>query len=154
MSPATTPSPTDTLPLPHKTLYSLVRALLLTPAPPPSESPSTPISPHAFIASLHTPRIFKSYLQELSDVCRDYFWVFCHPQNSIWNLGQTDQAKVERPKAPGGMTGGVEFEAMGYLVGALKLVTFRPAQRCSTDQSLPPHQPTRQCRPAPQSPAR
>lgn len=107
----------DALPLPHKTLYSLVRALLLTPAPPPTESPSTPISPHAFIASLHLPRIFKSYLQELSDVCRDYFWVFCHPQNAIWNLDQTDEAKVERPRAPGGMTGGVEFEAMGYLVG-------------------------------------
>lgn len=27
-----------------------------------------------------------------------------------------DIAKVEAPKAPGGMTGGVEFEAMGYLV--------------------------------------
>ena len=50
-------------------------------------------------------------------MCRDYFWVFCHPQNSIWHLELTDQAKVERPKAPGGMTGGVEFEAMGYLVG-------------------------------------
>lgn len=118
--PSTTPAtlvPVNALPLPHTTLYSLVRALLLTPAPPPTESPSTPISPHAFIASLHLPRIFKSYLQELSDVCRDYFWVFCHPQNAIWNLEQTDEAKVERPRAPGGMTGGVEFEAIGYLVG-------------------------------------
>lgn len=93
-----------------------MRALLLTPAPPPSESPAAPISPHAFIESLHRPRIYKTYLQELSDVCRDYFWVFCHPNNTIWVLSETDEAKVEKPRAPGGMTGGVEFEAMGYFV--------------------------------------
>jgi len=104
------------LPAPHKTLFSFIRSLLLTPAPPPAEAPSTPISPHEFIASLHQPRIYKSYLREVSDVCRDYFWVFCHPQNTIWNIDVTDEAKVERPRAPGGMTGGVEFEAMGYLV--------------------------------------
>lgn len=113
------PSPINspTLPAPHTTFYSLIRALLLTPAPPPTESPASPVSPHAFIASLHTPRIFKTYLQELSDICRDYFWVFCHPNNTLWNLVDTDEAKVEKPRAPGGMTGGVEFEAMGYLVG-------------------------------------
>ncbi|KAH7913769.1 armadillo-type protein [Hygrophoropsis aurantiaca] len=111
-----------TLPAPHKTFYSLIRALLLTPAPPPSESPASPISPHAFIESLHRPRIYKTYLQELSDVCRDYFWVFCHPNNTIWNLGETDEDKVEKPKAPGGMTGGVEFEAMAYFTTHLKLI--------------------------------
>ncbi|PFH52937.1 hypothetical protein AMATHDRAFT_45845 [Amanita thiersii Skay4041] len=103
-----------TLPTPHRTFYSLIRALLLTPAPPPSESPAAPISPHAFIESLHRPRIYKTYLQELSDVCRDYFWVFCHPNNTIWILSETDEGRVEKPRAPGGMTGGVEFEAMGY----------------------------------------
>lgn len=105
-----------TLPAPHKNFFSLIRALLLTPAPPPTESPAAPVSPHAFIESLHRPRIYKSYLQELSDVCRDYFWVFCHPNNTIWNLSEVDEGKVEKPKAPGGMTGGVEFEAMGYFV--------------------------------------
>src|ERR1700722_1545624 len=59
------------LPHPHTTFFSLIRALLLTPAPPPTESPAAPVSPHAFISSLHTPRIFKVYLQELSDICRD-----------------------------------------------------------------------------------
>ncbi|KAJ7679069.1 armadillo-type protein [Mycena polygramma] len=115
---STTPSTSSlvTLPAPHKTFYSLIRALLLTPAPPPSESPATPISPHAFIESLHRPRIYKTYLQELSDVCRDYFWVFCHPNNTIWILAETDEGRVEKPRAPGGMTGGVEFEAMGYFV--------------------------------------
>ncbi|KAJ7066869.1 armadillo-type protein [Mycena belliarum] len=111
-----------TLPAPHKTFYSLIRALLLTPAPPPSESPAAPISPHAFIESLHRPRIYKTYLQELSDVCRDYFWVFCHPNNTIWILSETDESRVEKPRAPGGMTGGVEFEAMGYFTTHLKLV--------------------------------
>lgn len=105
-----------TLPAPHKTFFSLIRALLLTPAPPPSESPAAPVSPHAFIESLHLPRIYKTYLQELSDICRDYFWVFCHPNNTIWVLSETDEGKVEKPRAPGGMTGGVEFEAIGYFV--------------------------------------
>ena len=105
-----------TLPAPHRNFYSLIRALLLTPAPPPSECPAAPISPHAFIESLHRPRIYKTYLQEFSDVCRDYFWVFCHPNNTIWVLSETDQGRVEKPRAPGGMTGGVEFEAMSYFV--------------------------------------
>ncbi|KAJ7261715.1 armadillo-type protein [Mycena haematopus] len=121
---STAPAPHTliTLPAPHKTFYALIRALLLTPAPPPSESPATPISPHAFIASLHKPRIYKTYLQELSDVCRDYFWVFCHPGNAIWILGETDEGRVEKPRAPGGMTGGVEFEAMAYFTTHLKLI--------------------------------
>ncbi|KAG8213095.1 armadillo-type protein, partial [Butyriboletus roseoflavus] len=110
------------LPVPHKNFFSLIRALLLTPAPPPTESPASPVSPHAFIESLHRPRIYKSYLQELSDVCRDYFWVFCHPNNTVWNLSEVDEGKVEKPKAPGGMTGGVEFEAMGYFTTHLKLI--------------------------------
>lgn len=108
-----------TFPAPHKNFFSLIRALLLTPAPPPTESPAAPVSPHAFIESLHRPRIYKSYLQELSDLCRDYFWVFCHPNNTVWNLLDVDEAKVEKPKAPGGMTGGVEFEAMTYFVSSL-----------------------------------
>ncbi|KAF8525961.1 armadillo-type protein [Hysterangium stoloniferum] len=136
-SPTSTPAIfQDALPAPHNTLYSLVRALLLTPAPPPSESPSIPISPHAFIASLHTPRIFKSYLQELSDICRDYFWVFCHPQNCIWNLEQTDEVKVERPRAPGGMTGGVEFEAMNYLTSHFQLINA--LGKVAQELNLPP----------------
>ncbi|CAE6371852.1 unnamed protein product [Rhizoctonia solani] len=130
------PPPQYTLPAPHTTLYGLIRALLLTPAPLPSESPSAPISPHAFIESLRTPRIYKTYLQELSDVCRDYFWVFCHPGNTIWALSKVDEAKVERPRAPGGMTGGVEYEAMTYLTTHLRLVNA--ISRIATDQQLSP----------------
>jgi len=119
---STQPSSLIKFPVPHKNLFSLIRALLLTPVPPPSESPSIPISPHAFIESLHLPRIYKTYLGELSDVCRDYFWVFCHPNNTIWILGETDEGRVEQPRAPGGMTGGVEFEAIGYFVSAIPMI--------------------------------
>ena len=105
-----------TLPVPHKTLFSFIRTLLLTPAPPKAEAPGVPISPHEFIESLHVPRIYKTYLQELSDLCRDYFWIFCHPDNTIWILSETNEASAEKPRAPGGMTGGVESEAMQYFV--------------------------------------
>jgi hypothetical protein len=108
-----------TLPPPHKNVFSLIRSLLLTRAPLPSEAPGVPISPHEFIENLHRPRIYKTYLQELTDVCRDYFWVFCHPGNTIWNLHECDEAKAEQPRAPGGMTGGVEAEAMRYMVSSL-----------------------------------
>jgi hypothetical protein len=47
--------------------------------------------------------------------------VFCHPNNTLWNLSDTDEGKVEKPRAPGGMTGGVEFEAMAYFVGGILL---------------------------------
>ncbi|KAJ7018809.1 armadillo-type protein [Mycena alexandri] len=134
-STAPTSSHLITLPAPHKTFYSLIRALLLTPAPPPCESPAAPVSPHAFIESLHLPRIYKTYLQELSDVCRDYFWVFCHPNNTIWILAETDEGRVEKPRAPGGMTGGVEFEAMGYFTTHLKLINA--IARAVAEQNLP-----------------
>jgi len=113
---APTNSDLVTLPHPHKNVFTLIRSLLLTPAPRPAEAPEVPVTPHEFIDSLHKPRVFKTYLQELSDVCRDYFWVFCHPNNTIWNLAECDENKVERPRAPGGMTGGVEAEAMRYMV--------------------------------------
>ncbi|CAG7849173.1 SubName: Full=Uncharacterized protein {ECO:0000313/EMBL:CCA68783.1} [Serendipita indica DSM 11827] len=129
------PHPQYPLPAPHTNLFSLMRAVLLTPKPLPSECPSMPISPHAFIDSLHHPRIYKSYLQEVSDCCRDYFWVFCHPSNTIWDLDAVDLAKVEAPRAPGGMTGGVEFEAMNYLTCHFKLLNA--IGRAAADLHLP-----------------
>ncbi|KAF5337944.1 hypothetical protein D9758_013127 [Tetrapyrgos nigripes] len=124
-----------TLPAPHKSIYSFIRSLLLTPAPPSSEAPAAPVSPHEFIENLHRPRIYKTYLQELSDVCRDYFWVFCHPNNTIWIMAQTDEARVEKPRAPGGMTGGVEFEAMNYLTTHLRFINA--IAKAAEDLSLP-----------------
>ncbi|KIM33287.1 hypothetical protein M408DRAFT_326062 [Serendipita vermifera MAFF 305830] len=118
----TVPKSEYPLPAPHTSLFALLRAVLLTPKPLPSECPSLPISPHAFIESLHHARIYKAYLGEVADVCRDYFWVFCHPANGIWDMEAVDIAKVEAPRAPGGMTGGVEFEAMHYLTCHFKLL--------------------------------
>lgn len=128
-------APPPTLPAPHSSIFGLIRAILLTPKPAPSDSPSIPIDPHAFIAELHKPRIYKTYLQELSDVRRDYFWVFCHPNNAIWDLNHTDEEKVEKPRAPGGMTGGVEFEAMTYLTTHFRLINT--LCRAAADLNLP-----------------
>ncbi|PPR05965.1 hypothetical protein CVT24_004629 [Panaeolus cyanescens] len=124
-----------TLPPPHKTFFSLIRSLLLTPAPPPAEADAAPVSPHEFIESLHVPRIYKTYLQELSDVCRDYFWVFCHPNNTIWLLSEVNESSAEKPRAPGGMTGGVEFEAMGYFTTHLKFVNS--VAKCVESLNMP-----------------
>jgi len=71
----------------------------------------------------------------LSDVCRDYFWVFCHPNNTIWLLSETDEGRVEKPRAPGGMTGGVEFEAMNYFTTHLKFINA--IAKAAEDLNLP-----------------
>ncbi|EPQ27509.1 uncharacterized protein PFL1_05047 [Pseudozyma flocculosa PF-1] len=75
-----------------------------------------------FIKQTHTPRPFKVYLTELASVCRDYFWVFCHSQNRYWRYEELDVETIKTPKVPGGMTGGVEFEAMGYLTTHFRLI--------------------------------
>ncbi|WOO84564.1 GTPase-binding protein rid1 [Vanrija pseudolonga] len=77
---------------------------------------------HEFVTVAHRPRVFKSWVQELSDICRDYFWIMCHGNNTLWNLDQVDEKVVERPVAPGGATGGVEFEAMGYVTMHFRLL--------------------------------
>jgi hypothetical protein len=112
------------LPPSYPSCFSLVRSILLTPKPPTAEALilPNPVSPHDFIASIHQPRIYRTYLQEISDICRDYFWIFCHPQNTIWILDEVDEGRVERPKAPGGMTGGVEYEAMSYMVRSTRVM--------------------------------
>ena len=34
---------------------------------------------HAFITQAHRPKVFKAWVQELSDICRDYFWYVLLP---------------------------------------------------------------------------
>jgi len=84
---------------------------LLTP-----EIPDPTMEQHAFITGIHRPKIFKAWVGELSDICRDYFWIMCHGSNTLWSLEEVDERSVEKPVAPGGATGGVEFEAMNYVV--------------------------------------
>jgi hypothetical protein len=32
------------------------------------------VDQHDFITQSHRPRVFKAWVGELSDICRDYFW--------------------------------------------------------------------------------
>lgn len=74
-----------------------------------------------FIKAINAPRPFKSFVSELLNINRDYFWVFCH-SNRFWSLQDINVDEVECPKVPGGMTGGVEFEAMAYLTSLFRLL--------------------------------
>ncbi|SPO22783.1 uncharacterized protein UTRI_01461 [Ustilago trichophora] len=77
-----------------------------------------------FIKQTHAPRPFKTYVVEVACVCRDYFWIFCHSQNLYWRFDQLADKidSIQGPRVPGGMTGGVEFEAMAYLTVHLRLI--------------------------------
>ncbi|EIW70912.1 hypothetical protein TREMEDRAFT_29011 [Tremella mesenterica DSM 1558] len=96
-------------------IVEVVRGLLI-----PEEKDKKDI--HEFISQAHRPRVFKAWIQEMSDICRDYFWVMCHGSNTLWALDQVDESLAEKPVAPGGATGGVEFEAMGYVTTHFKLL--------------------------------
>lgn len=97
-----------------------------------------------FITESHRPRQYKTWVKELGDTVRDYFWyvlfflvvfrlyvrglsvltllyvgcnrVFCHAQNMIWSMEVINPDNIEAPKVPSGMTGGVEHDAMLYCV--------------------------------------
>lgn len=78
-----------------------------------------------FISMSHQPRPFKSYLNELLSVARDYFWIFCHSGSRFWDwegMGEAGRQQRGGPSVPGGMTDGVEWEAMSYLTANLNLV--------------------------------
>lgn len=80
-----------------------------------------------FVRVAHTPRPFKTLVYDMARVVADYFWVFCHTRNMIWRLEDMDPRAVDaaaQPKVPGGMTGGVEFEAMAYLTAHMKLINW------------------------------
>ena len=46
--------------------------------------------------------------------------VMCHGSNTLWAVDEVDHSLVTKPVAPGGATGGVEFEAMNYVVSDVK----------------------------------
>ncbi|KAK8864175.1 hypothetical protein IAR55_001421 [Kwoniella newhampshirensis] len=97
-------------------ITNAVRALLVPSLPDPTKDH------HDFVTKAHRPRVFRAWVGELSDVCRDYFWIMCHASNTLWSLNDVDESKVEKPIAPGGATGGVEFEAMNYVTTHFKLL--------------------------------
>ncbi|KAL8280110.1 hypothetical protein RQP46_007440 [Phenoliferia psychrophenolica] len=87
-----------------------------------------------FAKSMVRPRQFKTWVTELSDTVRDFFWIFCHSGNVFWDIQEIDQDAIESPKVPSGMTGGVEFEAMAYCTTHFRLINAL-AKTCPTPQA-------------------
>lgn len=80
-----------------------------------------------FVRAAHTPRPFRTLVYDMARVVADYFWVFCHSRNMVWQFDEMHPRAVDaaaQPKVPGGMTGGVEFEAMAYLTAHMKLINW------------------------------
>ncbi|KAJ9119640.1 hypothetical protein QFC22_003349 [Naganishia vaughanmartiniae] len=94
------------------------KSVIIAPA---SELPAPKVEMHDFIAASHKPRIFKTYMKELSQACWDFFWIMHYSKNGIWNLADVDPEKI-RPRAPNGASAGVEFEAMRYLTSHFRLI--------------------------------
>ena len=56
-------------------INAMVRSLLAPDLPDPKREH------HEFIMQAHRPRVFKAWVGELSDICRDYFW-YAHSHNA------------------------------------------------------------------------
>lgn len=120
--PASCPHPTEPRPSDDseddliRSSHQFVRRLLIGP-PDPKKSQIV-----EFVAVTHRVRIFKTFVNEFLGVLMDYFWIFCHAENQFWDLKTIDEEKIEAPKVPSGMTGGVEYEAMSYCTCLMKLI--------------------------------
>ncbi|GAA5908120.1 hypothetical protein JCM8208_003695 [Rhodotorula glutinis] len=108
----------------HRFLLSLLEG-------PPSDDEENKVD---FILAARKPRLYKTWVKEISDTVRDYFWIFCHTDNLFWTLEQIDAAEIEAPKVPSGMTGGVEHEAMTYCATHFRLINAI-ARACPTQQA-------------------
>lgn len=65
----------------------------------------------------------------------------CHSGNGLWELAEVDMNSI-KPQAPSGASGGVEFEAMDYLVSRARVVNphdvdILPNVSCAVDNTLP-----------------
>lgn len=109
--------------------HDLVRSLLIGP---PNEKEETTIH---FVQQAHKLRPFKLWMDEIAGILSDYFWIFCHSSNTFWRLEGVNEEQVEQPKVPGGMTGGVEYEAMGMspcTQTCLACTEFSPVQNTAS----------------------
>ncbi|WFD34670.1 hypothetical protein MCUN1_001511 [Malassezia cuniculi] len=68
------------------------------------------------------PRVLRLYVKELDQTCSEFFWVFCHPENAVWDADCANVAAARAPRAPDSMTAGVEWEAMAYITAHLRLL--------------------------------
>ncbi|GAA5922817.1 hypothetical protein JCM3775_006146 [Rhodotorula graminis] len=108
----------------HRLVLSLLEG-------PPSEDEERKVD---FILAARKPRLYKTWVKEMSDTVRDYFWIFCHSDNLYWTLEQINADEIEAPKVPSGMTGGVEHEAMTYCATHFRLINAI-ARACPTQQA-------------------
>ncbi|TIA98696.1 hypothetical protein E3P89_02456 [Wallemia ichthyophaga] len=122
------------VPTPFTSAGDMVRQLIHNPINQALESQ------HEFIKIAKRPRVYKLFLSEMYEVQRDFFWFvffnlstytnsnddrcFGHKNNGIWYYPSVDMRQVERLRfrVPGGMTAGVEYEAIGYLTSIFSLI--------------------------------
>lgn len=69
-----------------------------------------------FMLDARKERPWRKVIAEMAQLEGDYFWVFGHQNNGYWKLDLINEAAIQKERVPGGMTGGVEYEAMAYFV--------------------------------------
>lgn len=93
--------------------HQMVKSLVMGP---PDEAEESRVD---FIRQAHRSRRFKKFVIELTGVLSDFFWIFAHGSNLFLQFRDLEESKFSAPAVPGGMTAGVEFEAMYYVVSRL-----------------------------------
>ena len=102
---------------PDKCHGAILAAMLLHTPSPPSKRNTVD-----FLQNVHEHRPLRCYVEELHRVCHDFFWIFCHEHNQVWDWDNMDQRAAFAPRVPSGMTGSVEWEAIMYLTTHLCLL--------------------------------
>ena len=65
----------------------------------------------------------RTYISLLQQVCKEFFWIFCHKENRVLDWYKLDIKSVTAPQVPNGITGSVEWDATMYLTSHLRLLT-------------------------------
>lgn len=88
----------------QQTSHDLVKSLMQGP---PDEKEMNQVN---WLASSHRARPFRKWVEELTGIISDFFWIFCHSSNTIPTYDVDKGAPG--PQVPGGMSDGVEAIAM------------------------------------------
>ena len=94
----------------------LVARLLRTPPP------ASVTAKVDFLQRPHVHRPLRRYMRELQTVCNEFFWIFCHENNAVWDWSALDLRSATAPRVPSGMTGSVEHDAIEYITMHLRLI--------------------------------